>query len=162
MGILVEFLQFFFPFLAGETGGGAYAPYAPLKSASGMFNYIFPPFRLLAQNQDGWLQDHSYCSGRTKTFFVSGDSSVVCLPLREDIFSQFKGRKLYQGLEKLNLHAWLRSGIPSDREDFLKMQPNVYWEQFDCLPEQSTTPNSQYFALDVCKGKLIRSEYLLK
>jgi hypothetical protein len=44
--------------------------------------------------------------------------------LRGDLLSQFKGKKLHQGLEKLHLHAWLLSGRLSDREAFLKKQPS--------------------------------------
>jgi hypothetical protein len=43
--------------------------------------------------------------------------------------SQFKRKKLHQGLEKLHLHAWLLSGHLSDREAFLKKQPSTSLEQ---------------------------------
>ncbi|CAG2199019.1 unnamed protein product [Mytilus edulis] len=48
-----------------------------------------------------------------------GCEALLHLPPREDSLSQFKGRKLHQGLENLHLHAWLLSGIPSEREAFL-------------------------------------------
>jgi hypothetical protein len=47
------------------------------------------------------------------------------LPLRGDLLSQFNGKKLHQGLEKLHLHARLLSGRLSDREAFLKKQPSA-------------------------------------
>ena len=51
------------------------------------------------------------------------------LPFRGNLLSQFKRKKLHQGLEKLHLHAWLLSGHLSDREAFLKKQPSTSLEQ---------------------------------
>ena len=38
---------------------------------------LSPTEQNFAQNKEGWLQDHSYCSGMAKTVLVSGDSPVV-------------------------------------------------------------------------------------
>ena len=49
-------------------------------SWKGMFNYIFPPFRLLHRilhKIRGWLQDHSYSSGLAKTILVPGSSTII-------------------------------------------------------------------------------------
>ncbi|CAG2224453.1 unnamed protein product [Mytilus edulis] len=49
----------------------------------------------------------------------------LVLPLRPDLLSQIKGKVLYQNPEKLHLHAWLLSGLASEREVFLKEQPSI-------------------------------------
>jgi hypothetical protein len=67
------------------------------------------------------------------------------------------GKKLHQGLEKLNLHAWLLSGRLSDIEAFLKKQPSASLEQLDCQQGQYKTQNGQSFVLGVCQNKLILS-----
>jgi integrase len=59
--------------------------------------------------------------------------------------SQFKGKKLHQGLEKLHLHAWLLSVRLSDREAFLEKQPSVSLEQLDSQQGQYMTQNGQSF-----------------
>ena len=83
------------------------------------------------------------------------------LPLRGGLLSQFKGKKLHQGLVKLHLHAWLLSGRQSDREVFLKMQPSAFLEQLDSQQGQYMTQNGQSFVLGVCQNKLILSVSLL-
>ncbi|VDI20410.1 Hypothetical predicted protein [Mytilus galloprovincialis] len=142
----------------------AWAVDAMTLSWKGMFSYMFPPFRLLLQrsctkDSEGSLQDHSYCSGLAKTVLVPRTTtSVLCeafvLPLREDLLSQFKGRKLHQGLENLHLHAWLLSGIPSEREAFLREQPSVSQDQSDNLQEQFMTPNGQFSVLGVIRKQI--------
>jgi hypothetical protein len=67
--------------------------------------------------------------------------------------SQFKGKKLHQGLEKLHLDAWLLSGRLSDREAFLKKQPSASLEQLDSQQGQYMTQNGQSFVLGVCQNK---------
>ncbi|CAG2212749.1 RNF213 [Mytilus edulis] len=52
-------------------------------------------------------------------------SCPLVLPLRPDLLSQIKGKVLYQNPEKLHLHAWLLSGLASEREVFLKEQPSI-------------------------------------
>ena len=42
------------------------------------------------------------------------------------LLSQFKESQIHQGLDNLHhMHAWLLSGIPTERETFLKEQPSV-------------------------------------
>ncbi|CAG2218293.1 unnamed protein product [Mytilus edulis] len=58
-----------------------------------------------------------------KTVLVSRPSApIMCLssvlPLRPDLLSQIKGKVLYQNPEKLHLHAWLLSGLASERGFF--------------------------------------------
>jgi hypothetical protein len=58
----------------------AWAVDAMTISWKGMFNYIFPPFRLLHRilhKIRGWLQDHSYSSGLAKTILVPGSSTII-------------------------------------------------------------------------------------
>ena len=79
-----------------------------------MFNNIFPPFRLLQRilhkiREDGcktilrapaWPRQ-----SRFPDLLLLSCAKPLRLPLRGDILSQFKGKKLHQGLEKLHLHA---------------------------------------------------------
>ncbi|VDI53085.1 Hypothetical predicted protein [Mytilus galloprovincialis] len=60
-------------------------------------------------------------------------------------------------LENLHLHAWLLSGIPSEREAFLREQPSVSQDQSDNLQEQFMTPNGLFSVLGVCRSRLIHS-----
>ena len=58
----------------------AWAVDAMTISWKGMFNYIFPPFRLLHRilhKIRGWLQDHSYSSGLAKTILVPGSPTII-------------------------------------------------------------------------------------
>jgi hypothetical protein len=102
----------------------AWAVDAMTISWKGMFNYIFPPFRLL----NGIL--HKIKEDGCKTILIApawprqswfpdllllSCAKPLRLHLRGDLLSQFKGKKLHQGLEKLHLHAWLLSGRLSDR-----------------------------------------------
>ncbi|CAG2208430.1 unnamed protein product [Mytilus edulis] len=48
----------------------------------------------------------------------------LVLPLRPDLLSQIKGKVLYQNPEKLHLHAWLLSGLASER-GFSEEQPSI-------------------------------------
>jgi Na+-transporting NADH:ubiquinone oxidoreductase subunit NqrC len=75
--------------------------------------------------------------------------------LRGDLSSQFKGKKLRQGLEKLLLHAWLLSGRLSDGEAFLKKQPSASLEQIDSQQGQYMTQNGQSFVLGVCQNNFV-------
>ncbi|CAG2245169.1 unnamed protein product [Mytilus edulis] len=88
----------------------AWAVDAMTLSWKGMFSYmflLFVFFKDLAQDSEGSLQDHSYCSGLVKTVLVPRTTtSVLCkAPLfaskREDLLSQFKGRKLHQAKNQL-------------------------------------------------------------
>ncbi|VDI72623.1 Hypothetical predicted protein [Mytilus galloprovincialis] len=123
----------------------AWAVDAMTLSWKGMFSYMFPPFRLLPKIL------HKIQRDLCKTILIAPAwprqswfpellllccAKPLCLPLREDLLSQFKGRKLHQGLENLHLHAWLLSGIPSEREAFLREQPSVSQDQSDNLQEQ--------------------------
>jgi hypothetical protein len=112
------------------------------------------------QEKRGWLQDHSYSSGLAKTFWFPDLLLLSCakllrLPLRGDLSSQFKGKKLRQGLEKLLLHAWLLSGRLSDGEAFLKKQPSASLEQIDSQQWQYMTQNGQSFVLGVCQNNFV-------
>jgi hypothetical protein len=102
----------------------AWAVDAMTISWKGMFNYIFPPFRLL----NGILQKIKEDGCKTiliapawprQSWFpdllLLSCAKPLRLHLRGDLLSQFKGKKLHQGLEKLHLHAWLLSGRLSDR-----------------------------------------------
>ncbi|XP_048775499.2 uncharacterized protein LOC125680102 [Ostrea edulis] len=111
----------------------------------GMFSYMFPPFRLLpkilhkirveicktiliapAWPKQSWFPDLlQLCCARP-----------ILLPLRKDLLSQFKGRKVHQNLSSLHLHAWLLSGNLSDRMAFLTEQPNVSLVRSENLQEQ--------------------------
>ncbi|CAG2235591.1 NVL [Mytilus edulis] len=144
----------------------AWAVDAMTLSWKGMFSYMFPPFRLLPKIL------HKIQRDLCKTILIAPAWSrqswfpellllccakPLCLPLREDLLSQFKGRKLHQGLENLHLHAWLLSGIPSEREAFLREQPSVSQDQSDNLQEQFMTPNGLSSVLGVCRSRLIHS-----
>ncbi|VDI25971.1 Hypothetical predicted protein [Mytilus galloprovincialis] len=144
----------------------AWAVDAMTLSWKGMFSYMFPPFRLLPKIL------HKIQRDLCKTILIAPAWSrqswfpellllccakPLCLPLREDLLSQFKGRKLHQGLENLHLHAWLLSGIPSEREAFLREQPSVSQDQSDNLQEQFMTPNGLFSVLGVCRSRLIHS-----
>jgi hypothetical protein len=103
-----------------------------------MFNYIFPPFRLLHRilhkmREDGCKTILIAPAWSRQSWFpdllLLSCAKPLRLPLRGDLLSQFKGKKLHQGLEKLHLHAWLLSGRLSDREAFLKKQPSASLEQ---------------------------------
>ncbi|VDI81493.1 Hypothetical predicted protein [Mytilus galloprovincialis] len=136
-----------------------------------MFSYMFPPFRLLPKIL------HKIQRDLCKTILIAPAWSrqswfpellllccakPLCLPLREDLLSQFKGRKLHQGLENLHLHAWLLSGIPSEREAFLREQPSVSQDQSDNLQEQFMTPNGLSSVLGVCRSRLIHSLFTVQ
>ncbi|CAG2227706.1 unnamed protein product [Mytilus edulis] len=103
-------------------------------SWKGMFGYAFPPFRFLspvlqkiagenckiiviapAWPKQSWFPDLLRLSC----------ACPLVLPLRPDLLSQIKGKVLYQNPEKLHLHAWLLSGLASEREVFLKEQPSI-------------------------------------
>ena len=103
-----------------------------------MFNYIFPPFCLLHRilhkmREDGCKTILIAPAWPRQSWFpdllLLSCAKPLRLPLRGDLLSQFKGKKLHQGLEKLHLHAWLLSGRLSDREAFLKKQPSASLEQ---------------------------------
>ena len=144
----------------------AWAVDAMTLSWKGMFSYMFPPFRLLPKIL------HKIQRDLCKTILIAPAWSrqswfpellllccakPLCLPLREDLLSQFKGRKLHQGLQNLHLHAWLLSGIPSEREAFLREQPSVSQDQSDNLQEQFMTQNGLSSVLGVCRSRLIHS-----
>ena len=147
----------------------AWAVDAMSLSWKGMFSYIFPPFHLLPRILSKIRKD--FC----RTILIApvwprqswfpdllslSCANPLVLPLRKDLLSQFKGRKIHQGLEKLHLHAWLLSGLPSDREAFLTTQPNASPEQLDALQVPYMTPSGQFSVLGVHQGKLIRSKSL--
>jgi hypothetical protein len=128
-------------------------------SWKGVFNYIFSLFRLLHRilhkiREDGcktilitpaWPRQYWF-----PDLLLLSCAKLLRLPLRGDLSSQFKGKKLRQGLEKLLLHAWLLSGRLSDREAFLRKQPSASLEQIDSQQGQYMTQNGQSFVLDVC------------
>ena len=135
-------------------------------SWKGMFSYMFPLFRLIYKIL------HKLHKDTCKTILIAPawprqswfpDLLQLCcanplrLPLRIDLLSQFKGRKIHQGLEKLHLHAWLLSGLPSEREVFLKGQPNASLDQFVRPQELFTTPSGPSSVLGVVQEKLILS-----
>jgi hypothetical protein len=131
-------------------------------SWKGMFNYIFPPFRLLHKilhkiREDGYKTILIAPASPRQSWFLHllllSSAKPLRLPLRGDLLSQFKGKKLHQGLEKLHLHAWLLSGRLSDREAFLKKQPSASLEQLDSQQGQYMTQNGQSFVLGVCQNK---------
>ena len=139
-------------------------------SWKGMFNYIFPSFRLLHRilhkiREDGCKTILIAPAWPRQSWFpdllLLSCAKPLRLPLRGDLLSQFKGKKLDQGLEKLHLHTWLLSGRLSDREAFLKKQPSASLEQLDCQQGQYKTQNGQSFVLGVCQNKLILSVSLL-
>ena len=93
-------------------------------SWKGVFNYIFSLFRLLHKilhkiREDGCKTILIAPAWPRKSWFpdlLLLSCAKPLLPLRGDLLSQFKGKKLHQGLEKLHLHAWLLSGRQSDRK----------------------------------------------
>jgi hypothetical protein len=100
----------------------------------GMFNYIFTSFCLLHKiREDGCKTILIAPAWPRQSWFpdllLLSCAKPLRLPLKGDLLSQFKGKKLHQGLEKLHLHAWLLSGRLSDKEAFLKKQPNASLEQ---------------------------------
>jgi hypothetical protein len=102
----------------------AWAVDAMTISWKGMFNYIFPPFRLFHEilhkiREDGCKTILIAPAWPRQSWFpdlLLLSCAKSLLPLRVDLLSQFKGKKLHQGLEKLHLHAWLLSGRQSDRK----------------------------------------------
>ena len=102
----------------------AWAVDAMTISWKGMFNYIFPPFRLPHRilhkiREDGCKTILIAPAWPRQSWFpdlLLLSCAKPLLPLRGDLLSQFKGKKLHQGLEKLHLHAWLLSGRQSDRK----------------------------------------------
>ncbi|CAG2225207.1 unnamed protein product [Mytilus edulis] len=129
---------------------------------------MFPPFRLLPKIL------HKIQRDLCKTILIAPawprqswftELPLLCcakplrLPLREDLLSQFKGRKLHQGLENLHLHAWLLSGIPSEREAFLTEKPSVSRDQSDNLQEQCMTPNVRHKMDEVEKSQFDTDDF---
>ena len=103
----------------------AWAVDAMAISWKGMFNCIFPPFCLLHRilhkiREDGCKTILIAPAWSRQSWFpdllLLSCAKPLRLPLRGDLLSQFKGKKLHQGLEKLHLHAWLLSGRQSDRK----------------------------------------------
>ncbi|XP_055999480.1 uncharacterized protein LOC130047863 [Ostrea edulis] len=135
----------------------------------GMFSYMFPRFRLLpkilhkirveicktiliapAWPKQSWFPDLlQLCCARP-----------ILLPLRKDLLSQFKGRKVHQNLSNFHLHAWLLSGNLSDRMAFLTEQPNVSLVRSENLQEQFMTLSGTSSVLGVVQRKLILSQLL--
>jgi hypothetical protein len=92
----------------------AWAVDAMTISWKGMFTYIFPPFRLLHRilhmiREDGCKTILIASAWPRQSWFpdllLLSCAKALRLPLRGDLLSQFKGKKLHQGLEKLHLHA---------------------------------------------------------
>ena len=88
-------------------------------SWKGMFKYIFPPFllphRMLHKmREDGCKTILIAPAWPMQSWFLDllllSCGKRLPPPLRGDLLSQFKGKKLHQGLENLHLHAWLLSG----------------------------------------------------
>ena len=157
-------------FVSSVPDQKAWAVDAMTISWKPMFNYIFPPFRLLHRilhkiREDGCKTILIAPAWPRQSWFpdllLLSCEKPLRLPLRGNLLSQLKGKKLHQGLEKLHLHAWLLSGRLSDREAFLKKQPIISLEQLDSQQGQYMTQNGQSFVLDVCLNKLILSISLL-
>ena len=88
-------------------------------SWKGIFNNIFPTFRLPHRilhkmREDGCKTNLIAPTWSMQSWFLDllllSCGKRLPLPLRGDLLSQFKGKKLHQGLENLYLHAWLLSG----------------------------------------------------
>lgn len=147
----------------------AFAVDAMSLSWEGMFGYAFPPFRFLAPV----LQKIAGTPCRIiviapawpRQAWYSDLLRLSCalplqLPLSADLLSQFKGRVVHQNPENLHLHAWLLSGITSEREAFLKEQPSTLQNQSEIPQMWSMTPSGQSSLIGVVNGKLIRSKLL--
>ncbi|CAG2203201.1 unnamed protein product [Mytilus edulis] len=138
-------------------------------SWKGMFGYAFPPFRFLspvlqkiagenckiiviapAWPKQSWFPDLLRLSC----------ACPLVLPLRPDLLSQIKGKVLYQNPEKLHLHAWLLSGLASEREVFLKEQPSISQSLSETPLALSMMQNGQSSQIGVVSGKLILSKSL--
>ncbi|CAG2256888.1 unnamed protein product [Mytilus edulis] len=116
----------------------------------------------LAQDSEGSLQDHSYCSGLVKTVLVPRTTtSVLC---EAPLFASKRGSTVSIQRKK----TASRSGeSPSARlvvvrdslrkEAFLREQPSVSQDQSDNLQEQFMTPNGLSSVLGVCRSRLIHS-----
>lgn len=135
----------------------------------GMFSYMFPPFRLLPRilykiRKDGCKTILIAPAWPRQSWFPDllqlSCANPLCLPLRKDLLSQFKGRKLHSGVQLLRLHAWMLSGQESEREAFLAGQPSVSLDQLDNPQGPYMTPSGQSFVLGVTRNKLILSQPL--
>ncbi|XP_071160985.1 uncharacterized protein [Mytilus edulis] len=131
-------------------------------SWKGMFGYAFPPFRFLspvlqkiagenckiiviapAWPKQSWFPDLLRLSC----------ACPLVLPLRPDLLSQIKGKVLYQNPEKLHLHAWLLSGLASEREVFLKEQPSISQSLSETPLALSMMQNGQSSQIALASGR---------
>lgn len=147
----------------------AYAVDAMAMSWEGMFGYAFPPFRFLAPvlkkierercriiviapawPKQAWFPD----------LLCLSCANPLVLPLKHNLLSQFKGRVVHQSPGFLHLHAWLLSGITSDRRVFLNQLPCISPGQSESPLAAFMTPNGQSSLLGVVKRRLIHSKSL--
>ena len=79
------------------------------------------------------------------------------LPAIPDIVSQNRGSLLHSNPAILHLHAWRLSGIKSEVDKFLSLQP-IASLNLEGLPRsRSIQPDGESLQIGVVKGKLIRS-----
>ncbi|CAG2223397.1 unnamed protein product [Mytilus edulis] len=120
----------------------------------------------LAQDSEGSLQDHSYCSGLATTVLVPRTTtSVLCeasssSSKRGSTVSIQRKKTASGSRESPSARLVTVRGIPSEREAFLREQPSVSQDQSDNLQEQCMTPNGQFSVLGVCRNRLILSQLL--
>ncbi|MCG7867312.1 MAG: reverse transcriptase-like protein [Candidatus Thiodiazotropha taylori] len=80
-----------------------------------------------------------------------------CLPVLPDIVFQNLGKILHPSPAILHLHAWKLSGVMSERNKFLSLQPNASLSLVDLPLLRSIPPDGEFSLIGVVKGKLIRS-----
>ena len=83
----------------------------------------------------------------------------VEIPVLEDLLTQQVGRQVWthHNLAMYNYHAWMLSGIPSLREDFLRQQPRESPSLREVQPEQCMMESGQSSVIGVVDRRKILS-----
>ena len=82
------------------------------------------------------------------------------LPLWRVLLKQPHQHRFHEGLESLNLHAWMLSSEPSEGKVFRSRLPVGLPAQLGNPPPTSTTPNGQCLSAGWCKERLIDTRFL--
>lgn len=144
----------------------AFSVDAMTLSWEGMFAYAFPPFRFLAPVL------HKISVEQCKIIVIApawprqawfpdllrlSCALPLALPLRQDLLSQCKGSVVHQSPGNLNLHAWLLSGITSEREVFQSLLPDISPGLSESPLTSFTMLSGQASLIGVLNKKLIHS-----
>ena len=147
----------------------AYAVDAMSLSWEGMFAYAFPPFRFLAPVL------HKIAGEKCRIILIApawpkqawfadllrlSYANPLVLPLKPNLLSQFKGSVVHLYPERLHLHAWLLSGIISDRKAFLNQLPSISQSPCENPPALCTMQSGISSPIGVLDGRLILSKSL--